>query len=479
MDYSANFEDISDVSLFNRSNIYESTPKTDSSVLCNVSKKRKFTETKSRRKLVDSLESPSVNISNESLSHKFQNINIESSYCVSGPAFKYYKSNGCEKIETPPSTPESIIKSFDTPKKPILFQKCSSASSVPSPLKEQHGILYPDLKPLVPQRKPLTPQKLREKINKDPVLSRKIVSKEDRLIHEILTNDVIMGKIFYHISDGDLFRISMVSRCFRNSLERNFSARKRFENFKENHKKNKENYKITPPSSPESKQCYEPVSPRSQKFKEYTDFGNLLNFNQSLNKCPRCKRPSIVEFSIGICQNRNCGYIYCQKCDSFAFQYGDFIDRCRGITFAQSLDKQRKWLEDMSNNSPDCTVGSILNSTTDYLSSNMQYSSGYISGYDTSHTASVKRNLSKSFGGNGSISRPQRALFDSNRSTRDNESFTKTHNCDDRRKSSIKIIPVIQNDKKRIEVKEPSSPPPKIYSACSKQSKKMLKRLTR
>lgn len=75
-----------------------------------------------------------------------------------------------------------------------------------------------------------------------------------------------------------------------------------------------------------------------------------------------------------------------------------------------------------------------------------------MSGYDTSHTASVKRNLSKSFGNNGSISKPQRALFDSNRSLKDNENVVKGRNCDERRKSLINIIPVVQNNKKRIEV---------------------------
>lgn len=80
----------------------------------------------------------------------------------------------------------------------------------------------------MPQRKPLTPQKLKEKISRDSTSYRKVISKEDRLIGGILTNVVIMGKIFSYISDGDLFRLSEVSRDFKNALERNSSAKIRF-----------------------------------------------------------------------------------------------------------------------------------------------------------------------------------------------------------------------------------------------------------
>lgn len=89
------------------------------------------------------------------------------------------------------------------------------------------------------------------------------------------------------------------------------------------------------------------VSPNSQNFAEFTELGRIvkscykifiimfifisgsnLNPNQSLTKCPKCDKPSVVEKSIAQCQEVNsCGYIFCQKCDSYSYDPKEFYDR--------------------------------------------------------------------------------------------------------------------------------------------------------
>lgn len=479
------------------SKLFESTPETETdstpSLISNPKKRKaQYCDIRSR-KLNDLLHScPSTpqasSTLNESLSTEFENIKIEQNYFDIGdyvePAQKFLKTNGCDKIVTPPSTPEAHMKAFDcTPKKSSSFQKCSSACSVPSPLKEQHDILYPNLKPLDPLRKPLTPQKFREKLDKigqnsTPFKRSLFVSRDNRLFSRILTNDVVMGKIFEYLSNGDLFRVSMVSTGFRVALSRNAKAGHRYQTYRESHKKNKENYKITPPSSPENLGIFPDgaVSPNSRNFVDFIELGSSLNQNQSLTKCPKCGKPSIVEKSIAQCQEvLSCGFIFCQMCDSFSYVPEEFFDKCRGLMLGGSVTKKRRKLEDLSNCSLDFNMSSVLNSTSE----NHYHSSGYFSGHDSSHLTpvSVKRDLSRSFNTSEGHSKPPRVLLDSNRSLRNIQCVK-----GGQRKSVCNVAPVVpcENVRKTIEIIEPPSPPKvKSYSACSKQSKRNLKRLTR
>lgn len=142
--------------------------------------------------------------------------------------------HSCGKLVTPPSTPESHLKVFDsTPKKSGIFAKCSSACSVPSPLKEQHEILYSKLKPLHPLRKPATPQKILEKIDKvesDKCRNRSVLVTEKRSSDKlplILNTVEIMDKIFTYLSNGDLFRFSKVNEDFKRALFMSWKARAR------------------------------------------------------------------------------------------------------------------------------------------------------------------------------------------------------------------------------------------------------------
>ncbi|CAG9770751.1 unnamed protein product [Ceutorhynchus assimilis] len=498
MDFTPKNDDSSQMSSYDMSpKIYESTPKTETEStphsLYNNHKKRKiqYCDIKGR-KLEDLLElgsnSPQASSTlNDSLTNKFENIQIEKN-CFNIESCeersqKYFKTNGCERLVTPPSTPE--FQRFEhTARNTPLFQRCStSACSVPSPLKEQHDILYPTLKSLEPMKKPLTPQKFKEKIgqNSTPLATRFIP--QDNLLKKVLGNNLIMGKVFEYLSNGDLFRVCMVSTDFKNAVHTNYKATLRCGNYKQFHRTNKENYKITPPSSPESNNLFPEgsVSPNSQKFAEFAETAHNIFPTQSLIKCPKCDRPSVVENSIAQCtEGHSCGYIFCQKCFSFSYNPEEFYDRCQDLALSNSMLKKRSRLEDLTNCSADFNVSAILNSTVDN-----HLSSGYFSasGYDTSHTPqSVKRNLVNSLGGNDSLLQKERkALFNSNTSL-NMSAIVMARREEKRRCSSGNIMPIVKLEtvKKRIEMIEPSSPPKvKPYSACSKESRRSLKRLTR
>lgn len=133
----------------------------------------------------------------------------------------FFFLHSCGKLVTPPSTPESHLKVFDsTPKKSGIFAKCSSARNVPSPLKEQHEILYSKLKPLHPIRKAATPQKILEKLHKieSDKCNKNVLVREKRSSDKlplILNNIEIMDKIFSYLSDAQLFRFSQVNEDFK------------------------------------------------------------------------------------------------------------------------------------------------------------------------------------------------------------------------------------------------------------------------
>ncbi|KAL1501778.1 hypothetical protein ABEB36_007043 [Hypothenemus hampei] len=468
------------------SEIFKSTPKNNNEITPSVCssnpKKRKLTYSDIRgRNLENLLEiyptTPQASSTlNESLTKEFENIKIEQSYLESyyESAPKYIKTNGYERLVTPPATPKSHFKAFEsTPKKLSLFPRTSSACSVPSPLKEQHDILYPNLTPL---KKPFSSQKfLKQSPRNRPIES---FTTEKKLFNQILNNDIIMDQVFKYLSNGDLFRVSMVSGDFQEALNRNLNASQRYILYKESHKVNKENYKITPPSSPESKSVFSvgSVSPGRQKFAEFVETGRSLNPNQSLVKCPKCNKPSVVEKYIAQCQDvQLCGFIFCQKCESFAYNPDDFYDKCRGLVLGGTLNKKRLKLEDRTNCSPDFNVSSIINSIAD----NPYHSSGYFSGYDSSYTSlSVKRNLSSSFScsdSNETVPKSTRGILFSS-----NSNSSKSVKRDEK-KLACTTVPVIQTTmRKKIEMIEPSSPPKiKTYSACSKESRRNLKRLTR
>lgn len=178
---------------------------------------------------------------------------------------------------------------------------------------------------------------------------------------------------------------------------------------------------------------------------------------QSLVKCPACTRPSIMEKNIGQCQNLLCGYIFCSLCLSFS-KTGpeDFYDKCQRSQLL--VEKRRRSsrfsLSDLSNSDFDSGFLTELSHSSRNDTSEME-----------SPVHKVKRNLV------GRFSDKTTVLAESNRCVNTTQHYK-------RRRSSL--VPVISNDvKETVDVVEPPSPPKVKLVACSKESKKNLKRLLR
>lgn len=367
-----------------------------------------------------------------------------------------------DKIEKCKITPcleakPAKLAKFDSKSTPIKERGCYSES----PLKEAIDILYPT-KPSVPLRKSATPQKV--------FGGKKIYSPaKKRLFNEtslkkdpmkyFAGHSLIIAKIFANLSGGDLYRVSLVSKTWNTALFSDTRAYNRYKDYIDSQKINKENYSITPPNSPPSPDS-PPVSPGSRQFHAYMKLAKTLNPNQTLRKCPVCNRPSVVEKNIAQCQNLNCGYIFCLACSSFsATGPEDFHDRCQKSLLL--VDRPRRSskiaLSDLSNSAVDlpdlCLVSQNVSRDT----------SGYVSEFD-SPVRRVKRNLNGSFSGKAGV------LAESNRNV------VEVHK---RRRRSLAVFPVVSKEiKENVEAEPPS--PPKVESvACSKQSKKNLKRLLR
>ncbi|KAJ8981925.1 hypothetical protein NQ317_002095 [Molorchus minor] len=265
----------------------------------------------------------------------------------------------------------------------------------------------------------------------------------------------------------------MVSRSLKDSIMLNVKTYDRYRRFLHRHRSSKENYRITPPKSPQQKDNSLETISESKNFYYFCSVASGLNKNQSLVKCPRCNKASVVENSIGQCQDVNsCGYIFCQKCNSFANNPSDFKDKCNNARLVTI--KHRNRLGDVSNSDYGTDSGSsfFTSSSLNMSLTNRYDSSGFFSEADISTpTLKVKRNLSRSFTSPFDVK--PKALSSSN--TR-----IPTQHLKLQRRASV--VPVVQSDGtgKTAEIIEPSSPPKiKPYAVCSKQSKRSLKRLTR
>ncbi|KAJ8957958.1 hypothetical protein NQ318_001957 [Aromia moschata] len=477
--------------------LFESTPKTDNEstpLSLTTSRKRKasFLESYKRKNLADVIElscSPSPQFSstlNESLSSNLENVHIENEEAQKGATAKIFESyeNATKKIRSAPNTPEMQLKpTRELGKKANTnsFVKNFSQFTVQSPLnKEAYGILYPDLPPLDPLRKPLTPQKFKESLEKSSTPAKKCLftTSLKELFREVFTNNVIVSKIFVHLSDGDLYRLSMVSKTLKGSLMLDTKAYDRYCRFVRHYKGSKENYRITPPKSPKKDEGNAGDSPDSKNFYYFCSIATELNKNQSLVKCPRCNKASIVENFIGQCQDVNrCGYIFCQKCNSFANNPKDFKDKCNNAQLVNV--RRRSRLGDLSNATvtsdyaTDSGSSFFTSSSLNMSLSNKYDSSGFFSeGEANTSLLAVKRNLSQSF--TSPYETKPRALSSSN--TR----VGMHHHRLQRRSSLLSVVQTCDSTAKTTEIVEPSSPPKiKPYSVCSKQSKRNLKRLTR
>lgn len=390
-----------------------------------------------------------------------------------GSSFKDSLGKANVRFLSAPNTPEKQIKlSTDPTRKPNTNSFIKSSLNViqaHSPFnKDSYDILYPSLPSSERSKFVNTPQKHR---TGTPIKKCLFFNTRQNLFDSVVSNNLIMGKILGFLSNGDLYRLSQVSRSFQRAIMSDCQASLRFTCFLQLHKMQKENYKITPPSSPEKDSGYEDTSPGSKNYVYFTEIARSLTKNQTMTKCRRCNKPSVVENHVGQCQDVNrCGYIFCLKCNSFANNPKDFKDECENAQLLNN-SKPRNLLSDLSN----CTVTSDYhsdNTTASFFSSSLSSSrydsSGIFSECENATPKQVvKRNLTKSF-----ITGEVKVLSSNNLIQSKEQK---------RIKPKASCVPVLASSNKKSEqIIEPSSPPKvKQYTACSKQSKRNLKRLTR
>lgn len=237
---------------------FESTPNTTPNSSLDLSRKRKgsLLATPSLINIAEICPKPHFSSTfNESLLNNLEKCSITPSYY----------------LETSEEKPVKYMKLSDnkpTPSTPVKDKPHSSFYNE-SPYKETLDILYPT-KRVIPARKTLTPQKGNS--------SKKIFSPAKKRLFEptrvdpmkyFKGNAIVLSKIFENLSDGDLYRTSMVNKNWKEALFSDRKAHTRYLGFLERHKINKENYTITPPDSPASPES-PPVSPSRQQFHAYT-----------------------------------------------------------------------------------------------------------------------------------------------------------------------------------------------------------------
>ncbi|CAH2011907.1 unnamed protein product [Acanthoscelides obtectus] len=398
---------------------------------------------------------------NESLFNHFENFHLdhgESTIFEETPTDQEISRSSNKRFCSLPNTPDkqeikSIRAASSTAAKNFVSQ---------SPLnKDAYDILYPSIPCLDPARRQfVTPQKVNASYikrclfsqhNKDPFTS-------------VLSNAVVMRQILKYLSNGDLYRLSQTSKHFKEAIIVNRDAKTRYYNYLQMHKLLKENYKITPPSSPEKDSGYEDASPGSKNHMYFREIASCLNKNQSLIKCPRCNKASVVENHIAQCQNLNqCGYIFCQKCNSFSNDPEEFKDHCRHAQL--NVPKPRNLLSDLSNcTTSDYATDSSTSFFTSSLTSSKYESSGFYSDVEVTPKRTVKTKM---------LSSNEIKILAVSNANIGKESVKSK-----RRTSLLPVVPL--DTKKSVEIVEPSSPPKiKQPAVCSKQSKRNLKRLTR
>ncbi|KAL3271107.1 hypothetical protein HHI36_021603 [Cryptolaemus montrouzieri] len=469
---------------FSTSSVFGSTPVEDFTTpsVPLLSRKRKYGQNQLHaRRLQDVMESclstPQFSSTlNESLVNNLEKCHIINSQenDVSEYVHNDFVNSKATLVSTP-ATPEKKNGYLEDAKKLKGGTFYNTKLTNESPLKEAHDILYANLRSN--NITSFSPLKFRESLEKLASPAKKCLfdssekQRNFKLFSQVTSNSVIMSKFFPYLSDGDIYRLSLVSPSLKQAILLNVEARNRFEIFTEVHRENKENYKVTPPRSPE-KSDSPPGSP--SMFNTYVKIGKLLRDNQSLAKCPRCSKPALVENSIGQCQNQiSCGYIYCLKCfSSSSTGPEDFYDRCQSSALLKNSKRNR--LSDMSNNGryksdeSSSYICSIFHSPKS--NRNSEDSSGFISENEYSPKPfHAKRNLSRKL-----------------TSVRSNAKVFHLFNdvvptsVPRKIRTSLSAVPVIPLDNQRKQDIEPPSPP-KVRNvvACSQQSKRNLKRLTR
>ncbi|KAK5638746.1 hypothetical protein RI129_013041 [Pyrocoelia pectoralis] len=337
---------------------------------------------------------------------------------------------------------------------------------------ERFALLYPNIQPTISPTKLKTPEKLREFLKKvnSPAKKRLFDSSfqverhiTDPIVLFTVKNDLrhVVSGIFQYLSDLDLCSVSKVSKVWRRALHSDRKAFPRYYTYAQDYNSNKENvgesFSFREPDTP-------PLSPETDSFRRCTKIVSRLSPSQSLHKCLRCMEPAVIQKNVSQCQNPNCLYIYCRNCLSFSITGPEhFVDKCHMseliVTKSNGSLLNRSRLYDISNGAS--SPPSFLLNDSFNLPQCKYDSSGYASELDG--TPLLKRNLAVAH---------HQPLQPVSMNKVDNVIRRKI-----RRSSLVSVVSARTTTPQILEVIEPSSPPKVKDVACSKQSKKYLKRL--
>lgn len=191
--------------------------------------------------------------------------------------------------------------------------------------------------------------------------------------------------------------------------------------------------------------------------------GKTLKYGQSIAKCQKCQSPSIVDNNIIQCPRPMCGYIYCSSCGSFSANGPEnFIDKCNSSILIVDKPKLPRRLTDSPPKEIDPNqLPFFLRDTT-----NLSYDNN-----NTDDVAMKKKTPPVVLAQRKRLSYPINLFQYSNRNVNDNNNSIQY----ERKPVIATVVPCIRNDTNDVII-EPSSPPKVINVACSKQSKKRIKR---
>lgn len=185
-----------------------------------------------------------------------------------------------------------------------------------------------------------------------------------------------------------------------------------------------------------------------------------------MERCLFCNKPvAIVERNISQCTSVSCGAIRCLKCDSISTTGPEnFVNECQQSTLLIEKPPPRYSLLSSPKRYQNADGIPTFFLDDSINTSQTLNSSGYLT--DTELTQTPHRH-------SGSFTR-EKADISQVLKTCNMRVINKPEKNWSRRNS---VLPVISTTRKKEEIVEPSSPPKIKHVACSKKSKRMLKRL--
>lgn len=390
------------------------------------------------------------------------------------------------------STPNYYVERSEFMSKPIEQSTPSKSANKYSKFNEKLGspeineILYPKIKHFQSSRNK-TPQKLGKTFKTySPAKKRLFEGKAEKVdpvtffVNDKRNYSDVLMKILLYLRESDLYSFKRVSSRWKRALESDERNSIRYNHYIRTLKLDKENlYKSSANSQKhlvEEETKLSTLSPRKRKFNEFVEvishnntmynvlkqrfffivqIGKTLKPEQSMNKCPKCASPAIVERSISQCQKSMCGYISCLNCNSFSTTGPEnFADKCKSSMLVFDKPKIVRRLTD----SPPKEI-------------------------DPNQLPFFLRDATNTHLDDGSPEKKSRVLLKQEK-RRSSSNFNILQSCNrdietvsQRLESKPPMVAVLPCREREIEnIIEPSSPPKISNVACSEQSKKRIKR---